>query len=75
MKTIKLILILFIMLFVLVACTSDKTVKKEIALPEGIPDFVQVSDFEKIDWGKKSVEFGGRNILEMKINQGLLGKK
>ncbi|USK68385.1 hypothetical protein [Peribacillus asahii] len=73
MKKSKLILTLFAMLFILVACTSDKTVKKEIALPEDIPDFVRVSDFEKINWEKKAVEFGDRNIIGNENRSGVIG--
>ena len=48
MKRIPLIFILFSMLFVMAACTSNETVKTEIVLPEGVPEFVQKGDFEQI---------------------------
>ncbi|MBM7583594.1 hypothetical protein JOC86_000131 [Bacillus pakistanensis] len=73
MKRIPLIFILFSMLFVMAACTSDETVKKEIVLPEDIPDFVQVSDFKTIDWEKKAVEFGDRDIIGNENKSGVIG--
>ena len=74
MKRIPLIFILFSVLFVMAACTSDETVKNEVVLPEDIPDFVQISDFETIDWEKKAVEFGDRNIVGNENKSGVIGQ-
>ncbi|WP_235617183.1 hypothetical protein [Lysinibacillus mangiferihumi] len=41
-------------------------------LPEGIPNFVQASDFEKIDWHKKAMTFNN-NILGNKNKSGAIG--
>lgn len=57
------------MLF-LVGCTQRT---KEINLPEGIPDFVKVSDFESIDWDEKAVEFGDRGIIGNENKSGVIG--
>jgi hypothetical protein len=73
MKRITLIFILFSMLFVIAACTSDETVKREIVLTEDIPEFVQKSDFETIDWEKKAVEFGDRDIIGNENKSGVIG--
>src|SRR3954451_13963681 len=73
MKRIQLILILFSVLFVMAACTSDQTVKKGVVLAEDIPDFVQVSDFETIDWEKKAVEFGDRDFIGNENKSGVIG--
>ncbi|WP_245542499.1 hypothetical protein [Siminovitchia fordii] len=62
------------MLFVMAACTSDETINKEISLPEDISDFVQVSDFETIDWEKKAVEFGNRDIIGNENKSGVIGQ-
>ena len=73
MKRIPLIFILFSMLFVIAACTSNETVKTEIVLPEGVPEFVQKGDFEQIDWDKKAVEFGDRDIIGNENKSGVIG--
>ena len=73
MKRIPLIFILFGMLFVMAACTSNETVKTEIVLPEGVPEFVQKGDFEQIDWDKKAVEFGDRDIIGNENKSGVIG--
>jgi len=41
-------------------------------LPEGIPNFVQASDFEKIDWEQKAMTFNN-NILGNKNKSGAIG--
>jgi hypothetical protein len=37
---------------------AKKAEETPITLPADIPDFVQESDFENIDWERKAVEFG-----------------
>ncbi len=61
------------MLFIMAACTSDETVKKEITFPKDIPEYVTKTDFETIDWEKKAVEFGDRNIIGNKNKSGVIG--
>ncbi|WP_060678718.1 hypothetical protein [Virgibacillus halodenitrificans] len=73
MKKIVLILILFSMLFVVAACTSDEAVQKEITLPKDAPEFVTRADFDKIDWEKEAVEFGDRNIIGNENKSGVIG--
>jgi len=72
MKTLRLILIYLTMLIIVVAC-SDEKVNEEIILPEGIPEFVQKSDFEKINWENKAVEFGNRGIIGNENKSGVIG--
>ena len=72
MKTLRLILIYLTMLIIVVAC-SDEKVKEEIILSEGIPDFVRKSDFEKINWENKAVEFGNRGIIGNENKSGVIG--
>ena len=62
-------LTLLSMLLFLVGCTSDKTVESKAIFPDDIPDFVQVSDFEKINWEKKPWNLVTEESLEMKTNQ------
>lgn len=52
MKLKSMILIVMSITFLLIGCS-----KKEAMLPEGIPDFVKDSDFEKIDWSNKATTF------------------
>lgn len=66
-------LILLSMLPFLVGCTSDKTVESKAIFPDDIPDFIQVSDFEKINWEKKAVEFGDRGIIGNENKSGVIG--
>ncbi|PAE24959.1 MULTISPECIES: hypothetical protein [Bacillaceae] len=44
-----------------------------ITLPEDIPDFVQESDFDTIDWERKAVEFGDRGIIGNENKSGVIG--
>lgn len=73
MKIIQPILILFSMLFVLVACTTDETSKETIVLPENIPEFVQKNDFEATNWEEKAVKFGNRGIIGNQNKSGVIG--
>ena len=63
-------ILLFTVLLCLVGCTKNE---KAVILPEGIPDFVQESDFESIDWNKKAVEFGDRGIIGNENKSGVIG--
>lgn len=67
------LLVLFSMLLVMVACTSKETVNRKIVLPEDIPNFVQESDFENIDWERKAIEFGDRGIIGNENKSGVIG--
>ncbi|WP_240620218.1 DUF4871 domain-containing protein [Peribacillus acanthi] len=48
------------------------SVGKETILPKNIPNFVQTSDFEKIDWNRKAV-YIDNNILGNKHKSGVIG--
>ncbi len=63
-------LLLFTVLLLLVGCTMNE---KAVTLPEGVPDFVQESDFKSIDWNKKAVEFGDRGIIGNDNKSGVIG--
>ncbi|KON90141.1 hypothetical protein AF332_27295 [Sporosarcina globispora] len=52
---------------------AEKAKDAPITLPEDIPDFVQVSDFENIDWKRKAVEFGDRGIIGNENKSGVIG--
>ncbi|WP_062237665.1 hypothetical protein [Fictibacillus sp. FJAT-27399] len=65
------IVLVFLSLLFLAACTSNET-NSEVSLPEGVPDFVQESDFEKINWDKKAVTFNG-NIIGNENKSGVIG--
>ncbi|WP_303965503.1 hypothetical protein [Sporosarcina ureae] len=43
-------------------------------LPEDTPEFVEVSDFQQIDWDKKAVKFGDiNNIIGNENKSGVIG--
>lgn len=63
-------IILLGMLLLVVGCKNKEEV---IVLPEGVPNFVQVSDFEKIEWNNKAVEFGDRGIVGNENKSGVIG--
>lgn len=50
-------------------CTSEES---EIHIPDNIPDFVETSDFDKIDWENKAETFN-RNIIGNKNKSGIIG--
>lgn len=60
------ILIVMSITFLLTGCS-----KKEAMLPEGIPDFVKDSDFEKIDWSNKATTFNN-DMVGHKNKSGIL---
>lgn len=64
-------LILVSMLFMVFGCSKNEKDESKLALPEDIPNFVEESDFEQVNWNKKAVMFNG-NKIAMKINQVLL---
>lgn len=43
-----------------------------VTLPEGIPDYVQESDFDNINWDRKATVFG-RNIIGNENKSGIIG--
>ncbi|MCM3569829.1 hypothetical protein [Neobacillus mesonae] len=76
MKKISLLMLLFSLFYAAAACTSKQTVNKneqQIVLPDGLPDFVQSSDFEKIDWSRKAIPFGKRGIIGNENKSGVIG--
>ena len=61
-------------IFLVVGCSKNETVESKLILPEDIPEFVEVSDFEKIDWDKKAVKFGdNNNIIGNENKSGVIG--
>jgi hypothetical protein len=72
MRNIKLLLTLLSMLFIISACTSEKTDKKEIELLDGIPDFVHKKDLQEIDWKRKPVKFN-KNMIGNENKAGIIG--
>lgn len=60
-------LLILVGVVLLFGCNSN-----EIELPEGVPDFVEESDFEDIDWDKKAVTFNG-NIIGNENKSGVIG--
>ena len=65
------ILIMLIGAFVLTACTSNET-KNDSNTTESIPDFVEESNFEIIDWENKAVLFDD-NIMGNENKSGVIG--
>lgn len=62
----------FIMLgmcLIVVGCTNEQ----KVSMPEDVPDFVSVSDFESIDWNQKAVKFGDRGIIGNENKSGVIG--
>jgi hypothetical protein len=50
------------MFFLVIGCSANKTVESKLILPEDIPEFVEESDLEKVDWDKKAVTFDDKII-------------
>lgn len=69
----KPILLLFLsMLFYVGGCSKEDTIKSKLTLPEDIPDFVEVNDFEKIDWDKRAVKLND-HIIGNENKSGVIG--
>ena len=68
MMSISLMTLLFI-----TSCTPEKMVESKHVLPEGIPEFVQESDFDKINWDRKAVEFGDNGMIGNENKSGVIG--
>ena len=60
------------MLFLLNGCSANETVESKFYLPESIPDFVQESDFEEINWDKKAITFNN-NMIGNENKSGVIG--
>ena len=73
MKRISKMFIYVIMLLFMTACSAENTVKSKTVLPAGIPEFVQESDFDKINWDRKAVEFGTNGIIGNENKSGVIG--
>lgn len=70
------------MLFLIVGCSknetnnTNETVKSKLTMPKDTPDFVQESDFEKVDWDKTAavVDTGTRDdVVGNKNKLGIIG--
>ncbi|KKK38239.1 hypothetical protein WQ57_09855 [Mesobacillus campisalis] len=64
--------IFFYILFLIVGCSTNETIDSKSDSPEGIPDFVEESDFEKVDWDRKAVTFND-NMVGNKNKSGVIG--
>ncbi|MEK4426481.1 DUF4871 domain-containing protein [Solibacillus sp. FSL K6-1523] len=72
LKRISKLFIVLSMLFLTVGCTTNETIRDKLILPENLPDFVEVSDLESVDWAKKAVTFNN-NILGNENKSGVIG--
>jgi hypothetical protein len=59
--------------FLLVGCSTNETVESKLALPEDLPDFVQKSDIEKVDWNRTVTEFDTGTRDDMVGNKNKIG--
>ena len=66
-------LILLSMFMFVVGCTPEQADDSKIVLPDDIPDFVQTSDFETINWERKAEEFGDRGLIGNENKSGVIG--
>ncbi|MFJ5624862.1 DUF4871 domain-containing protein [Peribacillus loiseleuriae] len=73
MKIKSMVLIFLSVLFLVVGCSSNETVDSKLTLPEDIPNFVQESDFEKVDWDRTVTEFDTSTRSDMVGNKNKLG--
>lgn len=64
-----------IMLFILLIClvVVSGCINQEVKIPNHAPDFIQKSDFHKIDWQKKAVEFGKYRVIGNENKSGVIG--
>lgn len=60
--------VLFLSLLIAAGCTNQ-----EVKIPDTAPDFIQKSDFQKIDWQKKAVEFGEYGVIGNENKSGVIG--
>jgi len=60
------------MFFLVIGCSANKTGESKLVLPEDIPEFVEESDLEKVDWDKKAVTFDD-NIIGNVNKSGVIG--
>ncbi|AWE07284.1 hypothetical protein DCE79_07800 [Lysinibacillus sp. 2017] len=61
------------MFLFVVGCTADEVVESKTVLPDDIPNFVQESDFETINWERKAVKFGDSGIIGNENKSGVIG--
>ncbi|WRP05561.1 hypothetical protein U9J35_16810 [Rossellomorea aquimaris] len=55
-----------------VVSVAEKEEANSVISPEDLPDFVQESDFDKINWNRKATSFG-RNIIGNEHQSGIIG--
>ncbi|MDN4492968.1 hypothetical protein [Ureibacillus aquaedulcis] len=72
MKFKSLGLILVCILFMVLGCSKKETDENKLDLPEEMPNFVEESDFENVDWHKKAVMFNG-NMMGNEDKSGVIG--
>lgn len=63
--------VFFTILLFSVACSSNEN--RELVLPDDIPDVVQLSDFDNLDWGKNAKEFGEHGVIGNENKSGVIG--
>ena len=73
MRRISVMFVYLIMLLFITGCTSEKTLESKSVLPDGIPEFVQESDFDKINWDRKAVEFDDNGMIGNENKSGVIG--
>lgn len=56
-----------------VVSVAEKSKDSPITLPENIPDFFRISDFDHIDWTRKAVEIGESGIIGNENKSGVIG--
>jgi hypothetical protein len=61
------------MLFFVAGCSTTETVESKLTLPEDIPNFVEESDFENIDWERKAVKLDDGRIIGNENKSGVIG--
>ncbi|AZV43319.1 hypothetical protein BAOM_2710 [Peribacillus asahii] len=72
MKLKFMVFIFLSMLILVVGCSSNETVESKLILPKDIPNFVEESDFDKVDWDRKAVMFND-NIIGNENKSGVIG--
>lgn len=69
----SLVIVLFSLLLIGVACSQKSVTQNEIKFPEDIPEYVDEDDFDQINWENKAVEFGDRGIIGNENKSGVIG--
>ena len=73
MRRISQLFLCFILFLLVVGCTQEQTVDSKTILPDGIPEFVNETDIEEIDWNQKAADFGENGIIGNENKSGVIG--